>query len=344
MASELPRADSSPYGDDRDPTYSGPHPLLRTEARLGRPSSRPSAFGPPRVSPSVPPPAPDPHDGAADAPPQTSELRLKRDPVAAERARSTPAAPPATLAPPPRPRHSITTDIEQLLPISQAIKSLPRPPRMPAPETVEPSARRLPWASVGVFVCVLVASIGSLVHYARLGRSGPDEAAGLAAIAVTPLQPPTAQAASAVAAVDEALVPSFAPRPSDHHAVRAKAALRSLVGASWTPAGRTHDPLLDEAHHALAVGDDGLAEALYRELGLVHPGPTAFGLAQVRLAQGDREAAEGWVLRALERRPEEPRYRALYAEILTRAGRSDEARLERALARSLHKRAQPPGR
>ena len=341
MASELPRADSTPLEDDRDSTYSGPHPL-RTESRSGRPSSRPSAFGPPRISPSAPPPSPSVGEQGAgsDTPPQTSELRLKRDPVITEKPESRQA--PASSAPPiPRSRRSITTDIEQLLPISHAIKSLPRPPRMPTTETVEPSARRLPWASIGVFVCALAASVGSLVHYATVGQPLPDGPLDLAEIAVTPLRAPSAKAASgATAADDGTLVVRPSPElPGERDEARARAALRSLVGASWAMSDHARDPVLEEAHHALAVGDDHLAEALYRELGTLYPAPTAFGLAQVRLAQGEREAAEGWILSAITHGPQEPRYRELYADILGGAGRHDEAGFERALARSLRKRA-----
>lgn len=55
----------------------------------------------------------------------------------------------------------------------------------------------------------------------------------------------------------------------------------------------------------------------------------AFGLARIRLLQGNLAGAEGWIQLALRKRPKRRAYHALYAEILARMGRDADARDER---------------
>ncbi|MET0340435.1 MAG: hypothetical protein ABW252_05505 [Polyangiales bacterium] len=349
MATELPHADRSPHDDERDPRFTGPQSLGPT-----RPSSRPSAFGPPRMPSSLPPPpghAADPADArTADGPPQTSELRLKRTPLGHELDDDDDEGDRPTLPRvPPRMRPSIPTDIEQLLPISQAVKSLPRPPRMPVHEaTLDTTPRRMPWGSIGVFACALLASTGSLVHYVEVPQDAHASTA-LPGVHTEPLRGATAQARA-----DDAPRGAAPVHPAPAHAsgalhvsgsvhidARARAALRSHLGAAWSDTGRAREPLLAEAHHALAVGDHPLAAPLYRVLHPLHPAPAALGLAEIERARGDRPAAERWVQRALSARPRDPRPHRLYAELLEDRGHHDEARLERAVSRGLERSLHP---
>jgi tetratricopeptide (TPR) repeat protein len=55
----------------------------------------------------------------------------------------------------------------------------------------------------------------------------------------------------------------------------------------------------------------------------------AFGMARVRLAQGNLSGAEGWIQLAISKRPRRAPYHALYAQILSQLGREDEALEER---------------
>jgi len=98
-----------------------------------------------------------------------------------------------------------------------------------------------------------------------------------------------------------------------------------------------HQALLEEGERALAADDERLAETLFARARDFDGDDAqgAFGLARVRLAQGDLDGAEGWVLLAIRQRPRRAEYRALHAEILQRFGRGPEAQLERALARSM---------
>jgi tetratricopeptide (TPR) repeat protein len=207
---------------------------------------------------------------------------------------------------PPSTAKSIKTDIEELLPISQ-VKSLPRPPRVPTFDSQPPPpprARRFPWLSLGVFAMVLVASGITLWHYRGLGPDGVD------------------------------------PRGAPHLVAQLSGdspAVARIERTFWGKPEQVRLALLEEADRALETNDERIAELLYaraREL----PGDrslAAHGLARVRLAQGDLEGAEGWILSAIQEKPKNPGHHALYADVLMRQGRGSEAQLERALARSL---------
>lgn len=268
--------------------------------------------------------------------PRTSEVRLQSDAYLQNEARhptttrsSQPAsAPPAprTLAMPPERRSAasdpwpaIKTDIEQLLPISHGVRSLPRPPRMPnfdsAPQPVA-ATRRLPWASIAVFAVVMAGSVTTLVRYS-------DRTDSL----------PLAQAEPTVLPSQEA-VPRLVVASSAEHR---RDAIRHIENAFAGDAARIGEALLDEAERALEADDERLAEALFaRAYELEHDtGRATFGLARVRLAQGNLEGAEGWVQIAIRAYPRRAAYHALYASVLERWGRLHEAQLERSLARSL---------
>lgn len=94
--------------------------------------------------------------------------------------------------------------------------------------------------------------------------------------------------------------------------------------------------LRKQADRAFAVGEVAEAERLYaRVLELEDENPrAAHGLARIRLSQGNLAGAEGWIQLAVRKRPRRASYHALYAVILTRLGREEEALEERLRAAS----------
>jgi thioredoxin-like negative regulator of GroEL len=107
--------------------------------------------------------------------------------------------------------------------------------------------------------------------------------------------------------------------------------------AFWGQPKRVQQALLAEGERALLANDERLAETLFARARdfAGDEAQGAYGLARVRLAQGDLEGAQGWIGQAIKQWPRRAEYRALHAEILQRFGRGAEAQLERALARSL---------
>jgi hypothetical protein len=251
-------------------------------------------------------------------------------------------------APPP----AVTTDIEQLLPISQGVKSLPRPPRLPTFEPnlqTMPAPRRFPWASLIVFAVVLAASLAPIFHY-RGERNQAEPKPPLRGASAGPRAGDTSLA-SPRARFDTSTERVVSPLPSvsssassfdsaPGEAARAApivSAVERIERAFWGEPARVHQALLEEGERALRADDERLAESLFaraRDFDGDDAGG-AFGLARVRLAQDDLEGAEGWILLAIRQRPRRAEYRALHAEILQRFGRGPEAQLERALARSM---------
>ncbi|MDB4985338.1 MAG: hypothetical protein JWN04_516 [Myxococcaceae bacterium] len=362
-------------GDSEDPTQTGarsrlratpPYPservssvsALRPEAQTGwqlpqgsgrvlRPSIRPSAFGIPR--PSTP----------ASSPPRDAESTpVKREsvpPLASARSASHSIPPrlsqtvrkraPAT-APARTPAPAIKTDIEELLPISHGVKSLPRPPRLPTFESAQlpmASARRIPWASLSVFLVMLGASFVPLSLYRGERRESAAKAAAerdlraeaeanepSAGLLLVPLDPAATTESLRVAAP---LTPAV--RPTQLPAVD------QIERAFWGKPAKVREALLEEAEQALQVDDERLAETLFGralEFDGDFDGDDAraeYGLARVRLAQTDLDGAEGWALVTIRKRPRAAEYRALHAEILQRKGRGPEAQMERAVARAL---------
>ena len=374
------RASEGPLRPSRPWQPSQPvHPV----GRVSRPSIRPSAFGLPRSSSpvpagsqekkreSVPPGISSGRAPAESIPPRVSQtLRKKR--ISAR----VPA---------------VKTDIEELLPLSQGVKSLPRPPRVPTFETQQmplASARRFPWASLGVFIVMLFASFAPLSRY----RGERQDASALAAeqrnqrisdaddpslsladarfdVTASALEPrplmtsqlPLSQQGGAgLGAID-----STAGRPRARFDLGSRTGARAQVQAPsgsraapfssradaraamqieralWGEPARVREALLQEAEHALQVGQLTLAVSLF-ERGMDFDGDfdgddarAEFGLARLRLALDDPDSAEVWALRAIHKRPRRLEYRALLAEILQRQGRGAEAQMERAVARAL---------
>jgi hypothetical protein len=252
----------------------------RVLARASRPSIRPSAFGIPRNRSSDP-----------NSDPSTATTAVERLSSPAARPSSMPAA---ATSEPPRVSHTVRkreaperpavkTDIEELLPISQGVKSLPRPPKLPtfeAPQLPAPTQRRFPWMSLSIFAVVLGASLAPLMRYSgeRTSSMVSHELASLRE-------------------VDWGSLPPLA------HGIE-----RTL----WDQPAALRDQLLDEGEHALSVGDPAAAEGAFVQAlayGIDDPS-AAFGLARVRLAQGDLLGARGWAETALRRRPQDARLRS----------------------------------
>jgi hypothetical protein len=186
----------------------------------------------------------------------------------------------------------VKTDIEELLPISQRVKSLPRPPRLPtfeAPQLPPPTTRRFPWMSLSIFAVVLGASLAPLARY-RVERS-------------------TASATGELNALREVDWASLAPLPRER--------------ALWSEPTALRDALLDDAERALSAEDASAAESAFvRAMSFGGEDPSAaFGLARVRLARGDVPGARAWAESALRRKPNDPRYRT-FSNQLTKQRRS----------------------
>jgi hypothetical protein len=216
-----------------------------------------------------------------------------------------------------------------LLPISQGVKSLPRPPRFPAIEAAPDGllTRRFPWSSLAVFAVMLAASATTIYRYSELHAPRSSSELPRESVALT------ASAPRAPA--------SRTPAPSAIQTVGASAderdAVQRIAGGLWVEPTRMRETLLAEGERALEARDERLAELLFgRAFELDSRDARAeYGLARVRLAQGDLEGAEGWLLSAIAKQQREPSYRRLHADVLDARNRHAEAEIERALARSL---------
>jgi hypothetical protein len=245
-------------------------------------------------------------------------------------------------------RPAVKTDIEELLPISQGVKSLPRPPRLPSFEATQqpaPAPRRFPWASLVVFAVVLAASLAPLFHYrveshqSEPARSLRAEASAVVRSGAQPILRADAQPilrADARGGASAPLLSAVKPA-SEPLTVSTPTAAERVERAFWGQPKRVQQALLAEGERALLANDERLAETLFARARdfAGDEAQGAYGLARVRLAQGDLEGAQGWIGQAIKQWPRRAEYRALHAEILQRFGRGAEAQLERALARSL---------
>jgi Flp pilus assembly protein TadD len=190
-------------------------------------------------------------------------------------------------------------------------------PQIEAPSDAH-RPRRFPWASLTVFALMLVASGATLLRYSEQASEAPraDEA-------------------------EATLAGSYAPKPSrlvvPHVSGHEQEAVERITSGLWAEPERMREALLGEGERALEAEDERLAEALFgRAVELAAPDARAeYGLARVRLAQGDFEGAEGWVTSAIAKQPRESAYRALHGALLSRRGKHAEAELELSLARSL---------
>lgn len=366
MATELRRGARKPErGESPEPTHTGARPVMGTSRpatpsatppsaapwpespkRAGRTSVRPSAFGIPRVSvrsSTRTPLTSDVHPLSPSDGTQVTETRPRSDAMLSggpppSLSWPTPSSEPPGASAPVSKRavpDIIKADIEQLLPISQAVKSLPRPPRVPSFESqsspLSSPVRRVPLASVGIFGLVLGASIAPLFRYSGLG-SEPAPVVVEAAAQQDTAEPLASDESDVAEGAEEAVVPEASAGDARREAVE------RIERAHWGQPDKIRSALLEAGQRALTAGDERLAEALFAHAhGLDGESShlAAFGLARVRLAQGDLEGAEGWVLDAIREHPRIAEYHALYAEVLERWGRHHDAQTERTLARAL---------
>jgi hypothetical protein len=318
--------------------------------RSAKPSVRPSAFGPPRT-PSLSAPA----NVAAEAPeeltfeptPSGTRRRIPRELQAeldAERGRGDSQPVPA----PP----SFSGDLEELLPLVNPKKSLPREPSLPAlPE--RPSQRtgdaKRARMSVLIFAGMLLFSAFPLLRYAGVFRHASDDVIATAPVTQAGVteqrarQVPSVQAGAHVASN---AVPAAEPAPNAVRAEqrereaadaeRVRKALEAAEASLPTDRVAAADQLMAAGLKALSAGDRALAEALLgRALERDDDNPRAhFALAQIRVYQGNFEGAEGWLTLAIQKRPRRAEYHALYAKVLEQLGRSEEAAAERARAQT----------
>jgi hypothetical protein len=178
------------------------------------------------------------------------------------------------------------------------------------PRASTPPARaRRPWGSIALFAGMSALSVVPLLRYAgsHEAREAPPPAqATFAPRDLTPIVTSVASSARAQEIAERTEAQARAAREQQ---------LASLVAA---------------ANRALDASAIPEAERLFaRIIELDEDNPrAAFGLARVRLAQGNLSGAEGWIQLALRKRPKRRAYHALYAELLSRLGRADEAQEE----------------
>ena len=346
--------------DGRDGTQDDTQQVQRSgeqavSGRASRPSIRPSAFGIPRAAPTrstapTPPRAPDKKresvpPAASGRPASTRALGRASEETLRSPGHDTASSSkkrPSGLLPPP----IVKTDIEELLPLSHGVKSLPRPPRMPGfePQLLPlASARYFPWASLGVFMVMLVASFAPLSRYRGERRESTAIAAERSAQRVRSdaNEPALLGMSGALAATLRAHAAAGAEAGTSTPLAPAVSVAGQVERALWGKPKNVREALVQEAERALHDDDAELAESLFAralEFDAAFEADDArpeFGLARVRAARDDIAGAEGWLLRAIHKRPRRIEYRALHAEILERGGRRTEAQMERAAARAL---------
>lgn len=315
LKEQVASAEEAPGRSDAaaEPTHSERRPRKPGEPGQegrARASVRPSAFGPPRTS-APPPPAVRPlssgltpvHSRTSADDDDDAETRPAIRRIANERSRVVDQLmqeqAPASIPPPPS---------------VEARPSTPLPGSQPAePPLAEPARTRKPWLSIALFSGMLALSVVPLWRYA-----GSGDAVHPRAVAPGAAQRRSAPPVVSVAQLSPVHITSEAELESEAGLER-QAQLASLVAAG---------------NRALDAGGVSEAERLFgRVIELEEDNSrAAFGLARIRLLQGNLTGAEGWIQLALRKRPKRRAYHALYAEVLARMGRTAEAEDERAQA------------
>ncbi|HEX6239591.1 MAG TPA: tetratricopeptide repeat protein [Polyangiales bacterium] len=338
MPQETSTPDGAQEGSDLpEPTHSETRPRQAGEGgaeRAHRSSVRPSAFGLPRAAyPSQPPASPTARGLTPEAAPTALETPRA---VPAPGARSTAHAPSGShsdqralqVGQPEeegetRPSRRLQNDrsrvVDQLTADAGNVERAPEPSPAaanglePQPTRVAsqraPTRTRRPWASVALFSAMLALSVVPLLRYA-LSHEQPQAAATM--------KPASASQVAASMAARVAREPASASGLG--------------AGVAAPDAGREQQliTLIAAGNRALEEGAISDAERLFgRVVELDEDNPrAAYGLARVRLTQGNLSGAEGWIQLALRKRPRRRAYHALYAEVLMRLGRTDEAHEE----------------
>jgi tetratricopeptide (TPR) repeat protein len=273
--------------------------------RASRPSVRPSAFGPPRSS--APPAAAREGELETEEPLMLVALRKQAPANDAE------AEPTHDELAAQEPRPGAEEHRPQRTPhFAAALRSL-----RPAFGGTTPGRR--PVVSIALFCGMLALSAFTLLRYALPERDGSALTGARSA------QPSDARRT---------------PRDTGALAAQPRAATNAneqqveQAAASPDPAQARAELILSlrqQGDRALIRGSLREAEQAFTGIFQVEPenARAAFGLAQVRRAQGDLSGAEGWVQQAIRKRPRRAVYHAFYAEILTELGREDDAVEER---------------
>lgn len=264
--------------------------------------------------------------------------------------------------PPPMPTPGFRGDLEDLLPFVGARSRFPAAPSFAAPQ---PSPQRHDGrrtrASMLIFGAMLLASAIPLVRYAGAVETAaePSSAAQRTASAPLTAAPSDAvdrqgerasgknEAAPAAASEPSAASGVSRARAEEDKSVNAtaaqterdeiKAALARIEATLPSNATKAADQLVRIGLQELAAGQHAMAEALFASaLSRDDDNSRAYyGLARIRLHQGNVEGAEGWIVSALRKRPKRAEYHSLYAVVLERLGRRAEAARARARAAEL---------
>jgi tetratricopeptide (TPR) repeat protein len=243
---------------------------------------------------------------------------------------------------------SFRADLEELLPLVSTKSSMPPLPAMPELSAQRPRPHDPRWTrfSLAIFGAMLAASALPLARYAGLvssNHAGRPPAIQLA-MPVAPSEPrPIMVVVEARGSAGEQSQETGAQPGVQLQALPADpmlAALERVEGELASDAVTAADQLLAHGLKALAAGDQRFAEALFgRALKLDDDNPRAYyGLAQIRLAEGNLQGAEGWILAALRKRPRRAEYHSLYARLLEGLGRPEEARAAHERAAELRAR------
>ncbi len=204
-----------------------------------------------------------------------------------------------------------------------------------APPREEP---RRALTSIAVFAAMLCAAAVPLTRYALKSSAEEPPSSTHAAVqrvepraAPTPPTPPAGAGAHSEATRRSAIAkPAVAAQPERIDR------LPGIMAGLPAEASKACEYLVDHAMRARDSSELQLAETLLgraSELDDRNPHP-AFALARLRFEQGNYEGAEGWIVNAIRLRPRRAEYRNLYANILTRLGRENEARDERRSAQN----------
>lgn len=213
----------------------------------------------------------------------------------------------------------------------------------PARESITPPVRspsaprkvRRPGLAVALFSGTLLLSGVPLLRYV-LTQEPADEATRAPVVPqlaedAPPLREPTQRNDEHAPPASEGAQPAGGVRGSSADAPQAN---EEAQASEEEARARLVSSLIMAGNHALSLGALEEAERQFmRVLELSEDQPRAtYGLARVRLVQGDLVGAEDFIQRALRRRPRRGAYHAVYADILRRLGRDDEAATESEVA------------
>lgn len=341
--SELHSASEPPqyaYSETRQ-RYDAPAPDTAPETSR-RPSARPSAFGLPPVGRSSAPPGIEPDECRDDAT-EAGDVEERDDEV---HDTLPPRAHDLTLGSSFHTEADDDPDEEPSPTLPVESQDLPRAPIaqvLPAAKTPAPvHAEGRGYLRVVAFVLVVAASALPVLRYTGVletNRSRDTIAADTPRARAREARAPASASVARAPVSAQPSTPSPAPAPQSATKNSLADTLARIEVSLPSQADAAAEVLVDRAIEAKDAPDFPLADALLsRAFKLDEQNPrVAFTLAQLRLLQNDLKGAEGWALVALELRPKRAEYHMLYAEVLDRGKRPQEARHERGKARELRR-------